>query len=215
MSTVPVQPPDTHREVAAGASIAESFLAIGAAVLAILALVGFRPVLLVSIATICAGVALLLEGGVVATRLHHIGLSLGASDLDVSGGLGAGSIAGVATIVLGVLAVLGIDSITLLAVASIVIGAGLLLGSAVTARVGAIRPEPLLDDASAVLAREGVLAASGVHVLVGTGAIALGVLALLGIDPLVLVTVSMLSLAGSLLLSGTAVGGQLARAFHH
>jgi hypothetical protein len=52
-------------------------------------------------------------------------------------------------------------------------------------------------------------------VLVGTGAITLGVLALLGIDTQILVTVSMLSLAASLLLSGTAVGGQLARTLHH
>jgi hypothetical protein len=52
---------------------------------------------------------------------------------------------------------------------------------------------------------------------VGVGAIVLGILALLGTDPLTLVLVSMLAVGATVLLSGAAFGGPIVRTLvrHH
>jgi hypothetical protein len=210
------RPRENRRDMVGGAAIVAAIVGVASVVLAIVGLAGALPVTFASIATICAGVALLLEGGAITTRLQQLGRALATEEMEVSAGLGAESIAGVGAIALGILALLRIDELTLLPVASIVIGAGLLLGSAVMARVNSIPSgaEPARDTA-AFIARENIYAASGAHVLVGAGAIVLGILALLGTDTLTLVLVSLLCIGASLLLSGAAVGGRLVGAFRH
>ncbi len=206
-----------NTELAVGESVAESFAGVAAVVLSILGLLGALPRPLSAIATICGSAALLLEGGAVATRLHRLSRALGAGDADISGGLGAESFAGVAGVVLGVLSLLGVAQLVLLSVATIVLGAGLLLGSAAMTRVNSIRIAggPAPTDAAGLIARESVYGASGAHVLVGLGMIVLGILALLGIDSLLFTLIAMLSLGAVLLLSGAAIGGRLLVAFRH
>lgn len=210
--------PEAHNtDIAVGESIAESFVGLAAVVLSILGLLGALPRTLSAVATMCGSAALLLEGGAVATRLHRLARALGAGDADISGGLGAESIAGVAGVLLGLLSLLGFAPLVLLPVATIVLGAGLLLGSAAMARVNSIRISggPASADVAGLIARESVYAASGAHVLAGLGMIVLGILALLGVGSLLFTLVAMLSLGGVLLLSGAAIGGRLLVAFRH
>jgi hypothetical protein len=222
MSTVPIRvehgrEEGTNRELAAGESVTESIVGLGAVVLGILGLLGVAPLTLASIAAICVGVALLLEGAAVTTRLARLANGFGARNLDISGGLGAESLAGVAAIALGILSLVRIDPLVLLPVAAIVIGAGLLLGGTSVARVSSLRVAgaPAPQDTMGEIAREGVEAAAGGHVLVGIGAVVLGILALLGYAPLTLMLVAMLSLGAAFLLSGAAIGGRLTVALRH
>ncbi|HEY3820608.1 MAG TPA: hypothetical protein VGL81_25755 [Polyangiaceae bacterium] len=170
-----------------------------------------------AIGTICIGVALLLEGGAIATRLHHVTRLRGMPEAEPSSGLGAESVAGIAVVVLGILSLARIEWLTLLPIAAIVFGAGLLFASGAVARLSSIRSTSIAttEDMSDVVARESVYAASGTHVLVGVGAVVLGILALLGMAPIVLSQVAILAVGGSLLLSGAAVGGRIAMALRH
>jgi hypothetical protein len=104
-------------------------------------------------------------------------------------------------------------SITLLAAVAIAIGAGLLMASGSMARLESLirweygrTRDPRTTDA--------VYASAGSEVIVGLGAMVLGILALVGFDPVTLVLVAILSIGASLLLSGSSVAGRFFSMFH-
>jgi hypothetical protein len=197
-----------HR-VAVGGSAVEVLLAIGAVVLSILGLAGAIPVPLASIAVIATGASLLFEG-----------LALGASAEGaheprerhaMMGGVGAESVAGLGAIALGILSLIGIDPMILLPISAILLGAGLLLSAAAPVET----EEPLRTTKTEARERESMLAATGVHSLVGVGAVVLGILGVLGISPLTMTLVTTLAIGGGLLLSGAAIGARVAGVFRH
>ncbi len=206
----PARAETTTREVAAGGSFVEAIAGTGAVILAVLGLAGVLPVTFASIAMIALGGALLLEGGSIGARLY-VAMSREGQEVpsDLMGGLGAESLAGIAALALGVLALIGVDTMVMLTAAAIVLGAGLLFGSAATWRVNYPRISGYArSDTAGYVAREAVHAASGAHALVGIGAIILGVLAALGNSPLTLTLVAVLAIGGAIVLSGAAIGGR-------
>jgi hypothetical protein len=201
---------ETKTREAAGGSFLEAIAGVGAVVLAILGLAGVFPVTLASIATIALGAALMLEGGSIASRLYA-SMSREQADVpsDLIGGLGAESVAGIAALALGVLALIGVDTFVLLQIAMIVIGAGLLFGSSATWRVNYPRLGGYeKSDTAGYLAREAVHSAAGAHALVGVAVVVLGILALMGTAPLTLTLVSILCVGAVVVLSGAAIGGR-------
>ncbi|HZD41845.1 MAG TPA: hypothetical protein VE131_14070 [Terriglobales bacterium] len=190
-------------------SVIEAVGGIGVVVLTILGLVGVVPEILASVAAIAFGVALAGEGVAVASRFHDLARAEGAAEkAEIGGGSGSELLGGLAGGVLGLLALLGIVPVTLLAVASIVFGASLLLGSASTARLSsamATNRHPIAQDS--------VVTAVGAQLLVGIAAVALGIIALTGIVPMTLVLISLLSLGSAALISGSAVGGAIVSVF--
>lgn len=204
------------KEIAAGGSFFEALAGIGAVILAILGLVGTMPFTFASIGTLLIGAALLIEGGAIATRIYRLYERTGASaDSDLSGGLSAELLAGIAGLALGVLALLGVSPYTILPVAAIVLGVGILLGSAATSRVNSLVVVGPDDQGSSRVLRESVSAASGAQVLAGIAAVVLGILAILGTSPLDLSLVAILALGATILLSGAAVGGRLMSTLRH
>jgi hypothetical protein len=212
---LPVQEREEEKsaEVVAGGSTVEAIAGVVAVVLAILGLAGLLPVYMLDIATIAVGVALLFEGGAIAMRYSRL-LSETAgsrmSSTEMGGGMSVEILGGIAGIALGILALLGLVSLTLTAVAAIVFGATLLLSSGTTTRLNCL----MIDghgwsDTTRHMAREAVLSAASVQVLVGLAGGVLGLLALLGIHPLTLTLVAMLCVGGSVLLSGAAVSGKM------
>jgi hypothetical protein len=191
----------TARQVAIGGSATEAFAGVGAIVLSILGLAGVLPVSFAAIAALALGAAILLEGGSIGARLFERS-SVPGETAETSGGMSAEALAGLAVIVLGILALVGMAPVTLLAVSSIVLGAGLLGGA--VAQMGFYRTST---------AREAMTNASGGHVLVGIAAIVLGIFALVGADPITYVLVSMLAVGTSVLFSGAAFGGRLITMF--
>ena len=170
------------------------------------------------IATIAIGVALVFEGGSIAAEYSRI-ISKTAENstqtVEVGGGMTAEMLAGIAGIVLGILALLGLDSPTLSAAAVIVFGAALSLSSGMISRLNELKIEVSGAQRTAQkVAHEAVSAAAGTQVLVGLAAGVLGILALVGIAPTVLVLVGLLTVGTSLLLSGGAVSGRLISLFH-
>jgi len=190
-------------------STAEGFAAGGAAILAILGLAGILPEILLSIATIGIGAALLFQGSAIAMRWSEF-LSRATRNrvqrIELGGGVTAEFLAGSTGIVLGILGLLGVVPVTLSAVAALVFGGGLILGSGVTARINDLRVErPNEPEAYWRVAQEAVSAATGVQMFVGVGSLVLGILSLVGIAPLVLPLVAMLGIGVATTMSGTAV----------
>jgi hypothetical protein len=214
----------TRAVVSGAGGLAESIAAIGVVVLSILALAGVLPVTLLAIACIGAGAALVFEGAAVTSRVSTLlAARLPTSTAELEGGFAAEVLAGVAGIVLGILALIGVGPLVLPIVAAIVFGAGMLLGSGMRSRLNTLRTErgatyeqapgafatPTGTSATATTIENVVFVSAGGEMLVGLCVLALGILALLGFDSLVLALIAYLALGGSLLLSGTALGARL------
>lgn len=130
-----------ERDVArieAGGSIAEAVGGIAVGVLAIISLAETTPsAVLTSIATIVLGVVLLAEGGTIAaefSRLIGIRVESGPEGSLEAGGLTLELFAGIALVVLGILALIGVATEVLIACAVIVAGAALILQIGAAAR---------------------------------------------------------------------------------
>jgi hypothetical protein len=195
-----------------GGSLAEGLVAIGAIVVAILALVGTFPLLLLSIAVIAVGAALLSEGAAITARFRNL-LHEYTNDRFSIAELGIGttveSVGGVAAIALGILALLHLNPFILIPAAIITVGATLIFGSGANARLNAIRlPYAERHPIVAEISRETVLAATGIQLLVGTGAVTLGILALCGIFPMLLSLIAVLAVASAILFSGSSLAGR-------
>src|SRR5689334_3283040 len=118
--------------------------------------------------------------------------------------------AGMAGFVLGLRAVLGVVPVALRAIAAIVFGAALLIGSTAM-------PHPSMTLAGygtpSGLVHEAIAASVGAQVLVGLASIALGIIAVVGIHTTVVTLVALLTLGSAVLLSGTAIGATVMSAF--
>ncbi len=207
---------ETTMSVVAGGSIAEAIGGVGAVVLAILGLVGLLPHDMAAIATMAAGVALLLEGIAMAARFSDL-LSESGSLSDAAklgGGMGAELLGGVAGGILGLLALLDVVPMTLTAIAVIVFGASLLLSSGATYRLESLASK--LGQKTLMAAQMlAAVAASGVQVLVGLGGITLGIIALVGVSPMILTLVGLLSIGAAVLVTGGTVSSTIASAMQH
>jgi len=200
-----------------GGALIETVAGVGAGALAIIGLAGVLPVELAAIGTMAMSVALMAEGGTVAARLARRGRETaieGSAEEIGSGGVSAEVLAGMAGFVLGLLAVLGVVSVVLPAIAAIVFGGGLLIGSAAMSQVTTPTPAYGTHSSGVGLFRSAMAATIGAQVLVGLASIALGIIAVVGIHPTVVTLVALLSLGSAVLLSGTAVGATVMSAFH-
>lgn len=190
-TTETVQRPfrETSLKWVAGGSAVEAIGALATIALAIVGLAGILSSTVAAIATIILGAAILTQGGAFAAG----NLSSGETQFRESGS-SASFLGGVAGIVLGILALLGIAAPTLLAVAVIVFGATFFLGSGSWAM-----------NAQGSVVESGF---SGGEIMVGLAGIVLGILAVVGLSQLTLVLVALLCLGASALFGGSAAGAR-------
>jgi hypothetical protein len=191
-------------------SVGEAVAGAAGLVLAILGLLGILPLTLDAIAGIALGVALLLGGAALAARYSRAipPTALPRARHDISGALGLQAIAGIAAVVLGVLALLGVSSLELLGVTVIVLGAALLAVGGGMARLGR-SARWLRGDAGRSGEVDSASVAAGWEVLIGVAAVVLGILALTGRAPLMLTLIAMLSVGAALLVTGSLVASRL------
>jgi hypothetical protein len=190
-----------------GGSTVETLLGLAAVVLSILALAGLAPTPLASISVIAAGAALLFEG----TAVRRTTSATETEDSLLKGGIEVESVAGIAAIALGVLSLIKLSPITLLPVAAIVLGGGMLIGSGAMS----VERERVHATAEEYAGARATTATVGVRTLVGAGAVVLGILGLLGNSPILLTLIAILSIGGGILLSGPTFGGRLATLLRH
>jgi len=196
------------KRIARGFS-ADAATSAAAVVLAILGLANVAPAYMLPIATILFGAALLIKGGAVASRFQQLTYETDGreGEMELGGGMSAELLAGAAGVVLGILALINIAPITLTAIAVIAFGGALLLGGGETYRLSHLHwPRQHWDERSLHVARVTAESAAGGESLVGIAAVVLGILALTGVNPAVLVFVGLLCLGGAELVSGFASG---------
>jgi hypothetical protein len=211
-----VTQPEFHERRSKGilvaGTLAEGIAGIGAIVLAVIGLANILPNIMLPVATIAVGAALLFEGGAITARFSHL-LTMGRGHMNMREygiGMTTELFGGIVGIVLGVLALIGIAPLVLVPVAAIVFGAALLLGSGVTARLNSLWAMTAEDrEIVREVTREAIAASAGVQFLIGLSVIVLGILAIIGITPMALSLVAMLIVGFSDLLSGTAIMGRI------
>jgi hypothetical protein len=195
--------PRTVDGVVLGASASALAGGIAAVVLALIGLAHYAPHLMAAISAIVLGGAFALNGGMLAGESPRMaGLTNHVEAFQFGGGVSAEGLAGIAAVVLGILALLEIDAPTLIPVATIVLGAGTIFGTGAVARFDDGRRTGSLSDGLI----HGALAFSmALQILAGVGAIVLGILGLLDYDPMVLSLVAFAALGATALLSGASV----------
>lgn len=188
--------------------------------LAIIALAGLVPEVLMAIATIVFGATLIVQAGALISELSGISASPGAlaasaaTDSLSGGGVGMMFLVGFSGIVLGILALLGITPLVLCGAALIAFGATMLLASgsvrnvhqlqSAVRRAGAVTTTMRTNE---LLANEMAAGSAGAQLLCGIAALVLGIVALSGIYSMVLVLVGLLVVGASNILAGGALSG--------
>lgn len=208
------------RESAAYGGFADAIGGIATIVLAVLGLAGIHPQLLVSIATVVFGVALLIQGGTMLSEYVKMIFPSGTNGAAINqfGGnsLSTVFLVGAAGVVLGVLALLGIHAETLTSIALIAFGTALVLSSNAVWHLHTLKHAAMMTASttesmrgSEILATEMASGSAGMQALAGLGAGILGILALVGtgIDSLVLILVALLALGATLMLTGSTLSG--------
>jgi hypothetical protein len=168
------------------------------------------PVFLVAIATIAIGAAVLAQGATVAAQYAR--LMVGRGDAIIAlGGSSSWSIellAGAAGIVLGILALLAVEPIDLVAIASIAFGGGLVLSSGAAAQVAVLKATAAsTDERIQRLATETASTSAVAQGLTGLSGVVLGILALAGFSSVTLVLIALLAMGVFLLMNGSTVSG--------
>jgi hypothetical protein len=183
-------------------------------VLAIIGLAGIKPEVLVSIATVVFGAALLIQGGAMLSEFAQIDeMTPETNSTAGGGGLSALFLVGVAGIVLGVLALLNIHATMLTAISAIAFGAALVISSSavwqlLTSRSVATRFQTR-GPVVRMVAAEVAAGSAGVQALAGLAVIVLGILAVCGIDTQVLTLIALLVAGASILLTGSTLSATM------
>lgn len=198
----------------AGGGSMEAVGGIATIVLAIIGLAGGMRTDMMAIATIILGASFILDGGAIAASFRKALFSLegeGAEASDVSGAATFEFLAGFTGIVLGILALLGVGgAVNYLVSASIIVfGATLCLSSATVSRLQNFWSSATYsNELSRNFAEKASETGAGGHMLAGLAAIVLGILALSGINAVILNLVALLVLGVSVLLAGSQFGAR-------
>ncbi|MGN6059092.1 MAG: hypothetical protein ACTHOI_10990 [Sphingomicrobium sp.] len=174
--------PHARAVIAANSSI-KATGGIVVAVLAILALVGVIPAVLMAIAGIVFGVAMLFEGIGITAEYRKLARWLAETNserIELAGATGVEFAVGVAAIVLGILALVGIAPATLIPVLVIAGGAGLMLASGTVHRLTDLQLMSMgASDIGRTLRHESMAGAVIAQTLCGLAAVVLGILSLI------------------------------------
>lgn len=199
-------------EAAGFGGLVDAIGGIATIVLAIVALTGVRPEILVPITIIVFGAALLIQAGAMVSEYALFTPAAGAGVTDFgANSLSSLFLVGAAGIVLGVLALLGIATTTLTSISVIAFGAALLLSSNSVRNLYLLRRASTAGSMSGgeVLAGEMASGSAAVQLLAGLTAVVLGILAVSGERPEVLVLSAMIVLGATVVLSGSALSGMV------
>ena len=186
---------------------------IATVVLTIVGLAGILQDTMLGIVTIIFGAALLIEGGTMLSEYAGIIFPADSQTASVDrfggGTLSVIFLAGAAGIVLGLLALLGVNPVMLTGVAIIAFGTALLLSSSSVLNLHVLKASAAVPQATRsgreVLAAEMASGSAGIQALAGLTAIVLGILAIVGNSPVLLSLVALLVLGATLVLTGTTL----------
>ncbi len=199
-------------EVLSSGTMLEAIGGMAAIALTILSLAGLMPVLLTSIAVIAIGAALFMEGTTIAAEYRELLASASNNQLsaeELGSGISIEFIAGIGAMALGILSLIGVATFTLLPISAIVLGAGVLLSSGTKSRLNSTKIRLAdVNNTANVIARDIASTSITGEVFIGFGAMTLGILALIGLSPMILTIIGVLAVGCSDALSGSALSGR-------
>ena len=194
----------------------EGVVGVIAIAITILGLIAIAPMYMAATACIIIGAAFFLSGATLISRFRMVMENVKGPFEMIQLGWGATAefVGGAAGIVLGILALMGVEPLILIPVAVFIFGLTLIFSSSIMERVHSER-KPELTPEQDELTREALIAATEIQIFTGLGAIVLGVLSLIGIYPLTLSLVALLIIAFSDLVSGSALASRMVKLFRH
>jgi hypothetical protein len=200
-------------DVASYGGFVDAVGGIATVVLAIIGLAGVKPEIMVSIATVVFGAALLIQGGAMLTEFALIETTPEAGAPTTGGGISALFLVGFAGIVLGILALLGVYASTLTSVSAIAFGAALVISSSAVWQLLTSRSiearfqarNPMLR----VMASEVAAGSAGLQAMAGLAVIVLGILAVAGVFSAALTLIAFLVAGAALVLTGSTLSGTM------
>jgi hypothetical protein len=200
-------------DVASYGGFVDAVGGIATVVLAIIGLAGVKPEILISIATIVFGAALLIQGGAMLTEFATVNTAPEAGAPATGGGISALFLVGFAGIVLGVLALLGVHAAILTSISVIAFGSALVISSTavwqlLTSRSVEARFQtrsPMLR----VMASEVAAGSSGLQAMAGLAVIVLGILAVAGVFTEPLTLIALLVAGTAIVLTGSTLSGTM------
>lgn len=199
------------------APLTESVGAIAIVVLSIIGLAGTAPGAMLAIATIIIGAAILMQGANTASEYAELFVAEEAGMVKpaaVGGGITLEFLAGGTGVVLGILALLTPATLVLSAAALVVFGGTLLLSAGATARASSMHTEGMGTSVIAQsVMRQAASVSAGAGIMIGVGAIVLGILALVGLHSVILALVGELAIGASLLM--VSAGNSLVALWRH
>lgn len=208
--TEPMRPGRGGMRVAGSGSIVEIIGGLAATVLGIVAVSQVEPAYTASVACLIIGVTLLISGAAVAFGFRNaVGEMTTGRGAPMRLGIGVTTklLAGLAGIVLGIVALSTLVTWTLLAISALVFGAALLITSDLAMRANYVG-EP--SQGSAFTAGRGaVFVAAGLQIAVGLVTLLFGLLALVGIRTVLLSEIAMLIVGVSIFVTGCAVAWRM------
>lgn len=175
------QSSSTWTDTSSVGPMTEGAAGIAVIVLAILGLAAVSPGVLTSVAAIVIGVGLLIEAantGIEYSRATSQGAQAGAVETaELGADVSVELMAGVAGIVLGVLALIGAGSVMHLLPASLIVfGGALLLAGFSATSINTVRGLESAAGTRTITMQSELAPARGIQVLVGVAAIVLGIL---------------------------------------
>ncbi|HVR20113.1 MAG TPA: hypothetical protein VMS65_10465 [Polyangiaceae bacterium] len=174
--------------------------------LAILGLLGVAPRTMTALSCLGAGLAVAFEAAGVTRRYRRMLSSHGKSESsEIRGAMIAQVSGGIVAFLLGILALIGIEPLAFPAIASLVVGASLFLGTGAEIEVHSVATSLEPSETRRVI-HQAVIAAGGARLLVAVASITLGILAFAGISPLTLLLTTSLLFGVALLLGSVSVG---------
>ena len=188
--------------------LTEGAAGIAVIALAVIALAGISAGALAAIATIVIGVGLIVQA--FNSAAENLKIATAGAGGDLGGEVMVDVLCGVTGIVLGVLALVGVNMVHLVPSALIVFGGALILGGATSMRP---RSMPLVAAGSEprIVSVAGSAATGGMEVLIGIAAIVLGILSLILAGSWALVLVGLLAVGAALLLVSATFSGAMLR----
>jgi hypothetical protein len=216
MSMTSVQ--TTSRDVANYGGVVDAIGGAATVVLAVIGLSGTGSGMLLAIATIVFGAALLIQSGAILSELTHVIFPAGAGapvEEFSGGGLSMAFLVGAAGIVLGVLALLGIHSVELTSIAVIAFGCALVFGSNSLWSVHRMKQAAFrasgqrVAAGSEILATEIAASSAGLQCVAGLAGIVLGILAVTGNVPAALSLIALLVMGATILMTGSTLSGMV------
>lgn len=208
--------------MASGSGVA-TIAGIAVAVLAILSLIGVIPRILLPIAGIVFGIAMVFESVGITGEHRKLGRWLAETSserVEFGGGVGVEAAVGIAAVALGILALIGVASTTLMPILVLAGGAGLMIAVGTVYRLHDLQLSSLsASDFGRRLRHESMAGAAAVETLTGLAALVLGILALVSTVPAaggygLLAEIGMICLGVGVAIGGGALAGRSTMLYH-